>query len=185
MYEETNIQATHLPLREFNFFYHPQYLYPGDFIYGDEGITGYSLPRAVFANGFWNFQYRTEPEIQLQVGTKNFPETAMRSSTDMYYQLRKALGSHQPNSMYSVNIVDRDYRSTHFIVAFDCEKITNAGFSGYSTRAGDLITLKINKLQHVNNDGRVVDNTIPEFMHTTLEYDAILTIGDAGVTVLE
>ena len=84
VYEETNIQATHLPLREFNFFYHPQYLYPGDFLYGDEGITGYSLPRAVFANGFWNFQYRTEPEIQLQVGTKNFPETAMRSSTDMY-----------------------------------------------------------------------------------------------------
>jgi hypothetical protein len=87
--------------------------------------------------------------------------------------------------MYAINIPDREYRSTHFIVAFDCEKITNAGFSGYNTRAGDLITLKINKLQHINNDGRVVDNTIPEFMRTTLEYDAILTIGEAGVTVLE
>jgi hypothetical protein len=28
-------------------------------------------------------------------------------------------------------------------------------------------------------------DTIPKFMHATLEYDAILTITGAGVTVLE
>ena len=103
----------------------------------------------------------------------------------MYYQLRKALGSHQPNSMYAINIADKEYRSTHWITAIDCERVTNAGFSGYNTRAGDLICVKILNLEHINNDGTKLANTVPDFMHTTLEYDAIMTIGDQGVTVLE
>ena len=179
-YTELDINATHLPLREFNFFYHPQYLYPGDNIYGNG-----NMPDIVEENGFWSYQHNTEPEIQMQIGTKNFPETPMRSSAEMYYQLRKALGSHQPGSSYAVNILDKDYRSTHFIVGFDCERQTNAGFSGYNTRAGDLITMKILGLQHRSNSGEVIASSVPDFMHTTLEYDAIMTISDAGVTVLE
>jgi len=40
------------------------------------------------------------------------------------------------------NILDKEYRSYKFIVAFDCAKQTNVGFSGLNTRAGDLITIK-------------------------------------------
>ena len=72
-----------------------------------------------------------------------------------------------------------------FIVAFDTERQTNAGFSGLNTRAGDLITIKAKQLVHINQDGRRLPNTEPQFLHTTLEYDAIMTITDAGVTVLE
>ena len=35
------------------------------------------------------------------------------------------------------------------------------------------------------NNGAVWDKTYPDFQHTTLEYDAIMTITDAGVQVLE
>jgi len=123
--------------------------------------------------------------MQLQVGTKLIPEVGMRSSAECYYQLRKALGSHQPGSAYAVNIDDRQYRSFKFIVAFDCEKQANVGFSGLNTRTGDLIAVKRNYLQRTNNDGVVVPGTVPDFIHTTLEYDAILSISDQGVTVLE
>jgi len=98
----------------------------------------------------------------------------MRSSAESYYQLRKALGSHQPGSAYAVNIDNRHYRSFKYIIAFDCEKQTNVGFSGLNTRAGDLITIKYSKLQKIMDDGVAVAQTVPDFMHTTLEYDAIL-----------
>jgi len=141
-------------------------------------------------NVYWSHQWKTEPELQLQIGSKLFPEIPMRSSTEMYYQLRKALGSHQPGSQYAINVLEKDYRSTHFIVAFDCEKQTNAGFSGYNTRAGDLITIKALGLKHTNDDVSFDTvfkdlRTTPDFLHTTLEYDAIMTITDAGVVVLE
>jgi hypothetical protein len=124
--------------------------------------------------------------LQLQVGAKLFPEIPIRSSQEAYYQLRKALGSHQPGSAYAFNIPDREYRSFKFIVAFDCEKQTNVGFSGLNTRAGDLITVKGLNLSKTLDDGtNNIPLTVPDFLHTTLEYDAILSISDSGCTVLE
>ena len=82
-------------------------------------------------------------------------------------------------------MIDREYRTRKFILAFDCERQTNAGFSGLKTRAGDLITIKVLNFKHVANNGETWAATYPEFQHTTLEYDAIMTITDAGVQVLE
>jgi len=139
----------------------------------------------IFERGLYHFQWNTEPTIQLQVGNKKFPEREIDSSAESYYQLRKALGSHQPGSSYAVNIDDRQYRSIKYILAFDCEKQTNVGFSGLNTRTGDLISIFINKLQRRNINDFPVAGTRPDFIHTTLEYDAILSISDSGVTVLE
>ena len=71
------------------------------------------------------------------------------------------------------------------MLAFDCEKQTNVGFAGINTRSGDLITVKILNLQHVSALPACNANSYAYFMHTSLEYDAILSITDAGVTVLE
>jgi hypothetical protein len=135
--------------------------------------------------GLYRFLHKTEVELQLQVGAKLFPEIPIRSSQESYYHLRKSLGSHQPGSAYAFNIADREYRSFKFINAFDCEKQTNVGFSGLNTRAGDLITIKGLNLRRVYDNGAAAPNSTPDFIHTTLEYDAILSISDAGVTVLE
>ena len=150
-------------------------------------IGGTGLDPALMAQGWYAFQYRTQPETQLQVGSKPFPEIPMRSSSEMYFHLRKALGSHLPGSQYAININEHQYRSHAFIVAFDTEKQTNAGFSGLNTRAGDLITIKASGMRHLpnNHQDNKFPNSQPDFMHTTLEYDAILTITDAGVTILE
>ena len=135
--------------------------------------------------GYSTFLWRTETELQLQVGSKMFPEIPIRSTAESYYQLRKALGSHQPGSAYAVNIDTRHYRTHKYINAFDCEKQTNVGFSGLNTRAGDLITVKGKGIVKIEDNGNPRQETIPDFMHTTLEYDAILNISDSGVTVLE
>ena len=172
-------EALHLPLRESTFFWHPQYLYPGLSVYNHTDLD------AALPNGWWSFQWQTEVEAQLQIGSKLFPEMPMRSSAESYYQLRKALGSHRPSSTYAVNIASREYRTTKYVLAFDCEKQTNVGFTGINTRSGDLITIKIQNLQHVCGVAAYDANSYADFMHTTLEYDAILSITDAGVTVLE
>ena len=54
-----------------------------------------------------------------------------------------------------------------------------------NTRTGDLITIEMLNFKHVANNGETWAGTYPDFQHTTLEYDAIMTITDAGVQVLE
>jgi hypothetical protein len=73
--------ANHLPLRECNFFYHPQFFYPGN--------QNNSMFVPQNDNGYTTFLYQTEPELQLQVGSKLFPEIPSRSTAESYYQLGK------------------------------------------------------------------------------------------------
>jgi hypothetical protein len=76
--------ATHLPLRECNHFYHPQFIYPGP----TKDALANPTPEAI-AGGLYKFLWKTEPELQLQVGAKLFPEIPIRSSQEAYYQFRK------------------------------------------------------------------------------------------------
>ena len=111
----------------------------------------------------------------------------MRSSAEQHYALRKALGSHAPGSIYSVNIPDREFRTYKYILAFDCERQTNAGFSGLNARTGDYVAIKLLYLTHRDNNNATEwgQSAYADFLHTTLEYDAVVTISDAGVQVLE
>jgi len=177
---QTEEELVGYPLKELNFFYHPQWVYqPGNFL-NDANPN----PTAA-ENGGFVFQHNTEVEAQLQIGSKLIPELPIRSSAEAFYQLRKCMGSHQAGSSYAVNVLDREFRSSKFILAFDCERQTNAGFIGLNTRTGDLITVRLANLKHVGNNNAVWDETFPDFQHTTLEYDAIMTITDAGVQILE
>jgi hypothetical protein len=74
--------ATHLPLRECNHFYHPQFTYPGP----TEDALANPTAQAI-EGGLYKFLWKTEPELQLQVGAKLFPEIPIRSSQEAYYQL--------------------------------------------------------------------------------------------------
>ena len=181
----TTALATHIPLREQNYFWHPQHVYN----YGESFGTTYKQP--VVANEpfntqqGWVFQYRTEPEIQLQIGSKLFPEIPVRSSAEAYYHLKKSLGCEKPNSSYSLNISEREYRTTKFIVAFDIRKEHSAFATGMNTRTGDLITLKCKKFQHVDNLNHTWNNTTPQFVHVTLQYSSMMVISDSGISVLD
>ena len=179
-YGELDIELPGYPLKECNFFFHPQWIWQPDLFLNDQN----PLPDWAEKGGFV-FQHNTEVEAQIQIGSKLIPELPIRSSAEAYYHLRKSLGCHQPGSGYGVNILDREFRTSKFILAFDCERQTNAGFSGLNTRTGDLITIKMLNFKHIDNAGVTWDKSYPDFQHTTLEYDSIMTITDAGVQVLE
>ena len=84
-----------------------------------------------------------EFETQIQIGSKKYPETEMRSHAEAYYQLKKCLGI-QSSSVHSFDISASEYRNSKFIMGYDLEKQLGSGFTGISTRAGDLLQIKFN-----------------------------------------
>lgn len=198
--EFTNEEAIHLPWRESTFFYHPQFLYPGH-AKGTAGYTNKDLDNIenpetgtkllTESTGYYDYNHQCNVESQIQIGSKLIPEQPVRNSQEQFYQLRKTLGAHEQGSTYSVDILPHEYRSWKFIMGFDLQKALGAAFSGINTRAGDLLTIKLNRVKHIKPDGSDllfggdVSATYAQFIHTTLEYDAILQISDNGVQVFE
>ena len=119
-----------------------------------------------------------ELEFECQVGSKRFPEYPIRSSAEAFYQLRKALGIHDINAQ--VDIETKSYRASKYVIGIDMERVLGASFSGYNSKSGDLLTIKL----RIAWNGADV-NTAPSQVHTVLHYDAVLHISDVGAHVLE
>jgi hypothetical protein len=136
-------------------------------------------------NYFWHpmgqadYDYNKELEFQMQVGSKLFPEYPIRSLAEAFYQLRKSLGINSTNAQMSM--IQRHYRTFKYVIGIDTEKMTGASFTGYNTKAGDLLTLKMRGA----NDKIDLDNTKTYKLFYCLHYDAILNVGDSGVSILE
>jgi hypothetical protein len=136
-------------------------------------------------NYFWHpmgqtdYDYNKEIEFQMQIGSKLFPEYPIRSLAEAFYQLRKSLGINSTNAQMSM--IQRHYRTFKYVIGIDTEKMTGASFTGYNTKAGDLLTLKMKGA----NDKIDLDNTKTYKLFYCLQYDAVLSVGDSGVTVLE
>jgi hypothetical protein len=70
-----------------------------------------------------------------------FPEMPVRSLAETFYQLKKALGIHG-SAFHSLSITPDQYKTDHFIIGIDTEKILEAGFTGLNTRSGDLMVVR-------------------------------------------
>ena len=120
---------------------------------------------------------KDEVEVQVQIGSKLFPEYPIRSYSEAYYQLRKALGI-QSSKMHNFDISPREYRSHRYIVGIDTEKMLGASFTGLNTRSGDLMSVKLKYKER--NALRLADR-----MHIILHTDNILQISATGVSVFD
>ena len=97
----------------------------------------------------------------------------MSSVTETLYQLGKTVG-------HPLHIYGRWFRSHRYIIGLDLEKISGAGFIGMDTKAGDQLT-------HNFKDCGAIGYTssIPTRMYCALHYDCVLSIGDAGVQLMD
>ena len=73
----------------------------------------------------------------------------------------------------------RWYRTSKYIIGLSTEKISHAGFTGLSTKAGDLLTLNFRDCEV---PGYV---SIPSRVFCALHYDCVLNIKDSGVELLD
>ena len=67
-----------------------------------------------------------------------------------------------------------------FVLATDLEQLLGASITGYNSRSGDLLTIKLRNAW----DGSTAASA-PSQVHTVLHYDAVLSISDVGAQVLE
>jgi len=113
--------------------------------------------------------------LQVQIGSKLFPEYPITSHCEAFYSLRKALGV-QSNNLHSIDIDGNSYRNNKFIVGIDTEKLLGLSFTGMNTR-NNLMTVHLK----TNNTAAYMANR----MHVVLLSEQILEVGDVGVSVFD
>ena len=116
-----------------------------------------------------------EIQFELQLGSKKWPEYPMLSQAESFYQLRKTMGV-LGSAYTSLDFSGSEYITDKFIIGFDLEKMLGASFTGYNSKSGDLLTVKLKNTDLTN---------AADMIFTTLHYDALLEINDTGVTVME
>ena len=112
----------------------------------------------------------------MQIGSKQYPEMPITSNQEAFYQIRKCLGV-VATTFHSLDITPFDYQSVKYIIGIDTEKCLGAGSEGLNTKAGDLMTLKFNKMK---TDGSASDK-----VYIVMHADMIMNIRDSGVEVFE
>ena len=119
------------------------------------------------------YDVEDEHSFQIQIGDKIMPEYPLASVTETLYQLGKTVG-------HPLHIYGRWFRSHRYIIGLDSEKISGAGFTGLSTKAGDQITLNFK-----NCDAEGWTSSVPTRLYCALHYDSVLNIQDSGIQVLD
>ena len=71
------------------------------------------------------------------------------------------------------------YRSRKYIIGLDLARISGAGFTGLSTKAGDLLTPPF---KDCGADGAA--DSVPHRVFCALNYDCVLNIQDSGIQIL-
>ena len=118
-------------------------------------------------------------QVWLQVGSKLFPEYPIRDPSEAYYQLSQTVG-------HPIRIYSRWYHTAKYIVGMDMEMISGAGFTGFNTKAGDLLTVNFRGCNILVPDGRAINpHSIPTRVFCALHYDAVLNNRGQGVELRE
>ena len=102
-----------------------------------------------------------EHPYQVQTGSKLIPEYPVNSVLESYMQLKKAVG--RAFKMHS-----SWYRSRKHTIGLNLGKISGAGFTGLSTKAGDLLTLNF---KDCTTDGDGAADSIPNRVFCASNYD--------------
>ena len=78
------------------------------------------------------YLYDREMELQIQLGSKPFPEYPMKSFAEQFSQLRKCLGI-ASSPVHSFHMRPLSYRTRNFIVGMDMERVLQAGYTGHKS----------------------------------------------------
>ena len=116
--------------------------------------------------------------VWVQVGSKLYPEYPIRDSTEAYYQLSQTVKN--PLRMYS-----RWYHTCKYIIGMDMGKIRLAGFTGQSTKSGEMLIVNFRNCHAYALGGSISSYSIPTRVFCALHDDAVLNIRDSGVELLE
>ena len=147
-------------LKEWNGFYHPMF------------------GAAVYETNPEPYDADNELELQIQIGGKTFPQTPVNSVSESYSQLRKAVARY---GKHPVSITAQQYHSTKYVFGLDMEALPEVGYTGISTKNGEMITVKVKAV----NPSTAMTADMPTSLFMVLCNDSILELRDSGVSVLD
>ena len=124
------------------------------------------------------YNHDLELEYQIQIGSKQFPEYPIRSIAEAFTQLRKTMGI-LGSTIGNVDISNDKYQKLHHILAIDCEKTLQAGYTGLDMKRGQLMTVKVK----AQNSNALAGERMPDNIQIVLHSDQILDIGFTGTQV--
>ena len=127
------------------------------------------------------YQSAAELEVQIQIGSKQFPEYPMKSLAETYAQLRKTMGI-LDSTAFSFDITSKQYEKLHHIIGIDAEKTLHAGYTGLDMKRGQLMTVKVKAADQALM-GASGARRMPDNIHIVLHSDQILDIGFTGTQV--
>ena len=115
-------------------------------------------------------------QFQVQVGNQVFPAYPLLPVAEHYYQLRTTVGKYN-SSTSAMDISLADYRTNKVVIGINTSKITGAMLTGYNSKAGDLLTLRL------NNKGVNATRLGTCKLHYELDYNVVLQITDTCVAI--
>jgi hypothetical protein len=148
---DKSIAATNVVLKDWNSFYSPM---EGKSVFDSSGEIA---------------------DFQIQLGSKLYPEYPIRSHSEAYYQLKKALGQ-QSSNLHSFDIDSEDYRARKFVLGISMEKVSEAAFTGVNTRSGDILNIRFDHKTQTATEWATG-------MHIVLVSENVLILKDSGVEV--
>ena len=127
-----------------------------------------------------NFPYDIdqELELQIQIGGKTYPQTPCSSIAESWSQLRKAVARY---GKHPVSITPAQYHSTKYVFGLDMEALPQVGYTGLSTKNGEMITVKVKAV----NPSNTMTGQMPTSLFMVLCTDNIIELRDSGVSVLD
>jgi hypothetical protein len=111
--------------------------------------------------------------LQPQLGAFLIPQYPIRSHSECFYSLRKALGI-QSNSLHIIDIEGNEYRNNKFILGLACEKLSGLTFTGMNTK-NSWMTVRMKTAQTIRANR----------FHIILTSEQILEVSDAGIQVYD
>jgi hypothetical protein len=139
--------------------------------------TSFLNPTEYIAAGAANGSEEALLEWQVQIGPKNYPEAQPASNmAETFSLLRQATGIYD-ESLRTTSITTRGFGLNQFCIAAPLQVVVGQPFSSVNTRSGDLLTVRVNKLDGTSRQaGRV-------FVHMIAE--TIIELKESGVVVLD
>ena len=135
------------------------------------------MSRITFANS-GIYDNDLDLELQLQLGSKLFPEYPCKRTTQAFYYLQKASNLHLFHQ-HHLSIKYNQYKSNKFIFAMKMERVPDSSYSGINTKAGQQLLLRREPA------GSMLASWMPDTIYITLVSEQVLSIRDAGVQVLD
>ena len=129
------------------------------YIKGSHGGDGLSVPHTI--------------SIKLSlIGAKSIPERPIESTSQAYYNLKKALGKKTIGAKAS------DYIVNKFAYGLDLEAVPDVLGQGINTRQGDLMTIKLKSEAAIASD-------MPTEVTVYLMAQSVVELSDSGTQILD